>query len=132
MATLAAGVATWVDDGSITPSGALPATDTSPQNLLGVMNFKGRAFYWANAALGFWYSAAGAFQGTLSYFPMEFLFQEGGYIKFIFSWSRDNGDGVDDIAAFLSSKGEMLVYQGTDPSNVLSWNMVGRFHVGIP
>jgi hypothetical protein len=93
---------------------------------------KGRAFYWGTGSLGYWYAIAGAFQGALAYFPMELLFIYGGKIVQIFSWSSDNGDGVDDMTAFLSSNGEMIVYQGTDPSQALLWNMVGRFHVGSP
>lgn len=132
MATLAAGVIAWVDDGSITPSGALPTVDTNGKNLLGVTNFKGRAFYWANAMAGFFYAAAGAFQGTLSYFPLDYTFREGGYVRLIVTWSRDNGDGVDDLAAFISNNGECLVYQGTDPGSVITWSLVGRFKTGRP
>jgi hypothetical protein len=129
---LAPTVLTFTDDGSVTPSGAIPTSDNTGKNLFAVTNFKGRAFYIEYRRAGFWYAAAGAFQGNLFYFPLEFVFYRGGYVVMITTWSRDNGDGVDDLCAIISSNGECLVYQGTDPSNILTWSLVGRFSVGVP
>jgi hypothetical protein len=129
---LANTVLTFTDTGSVTPSGAIPTSDNTGKNLFAVTNFKGRAFYIEYRRAGFWYAAAGAFQGNLSYFPLEFVFYRGGYVVMITTWSRDNGDGVDDMCAIISSNGECLVYQGTDPSNILTWSLVGRFSVGVP
>lgn len=125
-------VTTYTDNGSVTPSGAMPTVDTTTKKLYGVMNMKGRAMYWALNTAGFWYAAAGAFQGNLAYFPMDLTMQRGGYTALVISWSRDNGDGVDDMTAIISSNGEAIVYQGTDPGFALNWSMVGRFNIGTP
>lgn len=101
-------------------------------DLVGVVNFKGRAFYWENHSTSFWYAAAGSFQGVLVEFPFANFVQKGGYLVQIISWTRDAGDGVDDYCAFLFSTGETLIYQGDDPSIVNQWSMVGRFQIGIP
>jgi hypothetical protein len=122
----------FTDDGSVTPSGAIPTVDTTGTNLLGVANMKGRAFYWENKRAGFWYAIAGAYQGNLIFFPLDRVFRNGGYVLMIVTWSRDNGDGVDDMTAIISNNGETLVYQGTDPGNALAWSMVGRFQIGRP
>lgn len=132
MATLASNVTTWTDDGSVTPSGAMPSSDNTGKNLLAVANCKGRAIYIEYRKAGFWYAAAGAFQGNLNWFPLDFVFHRGGYCVNVVTWSRDNGDGVDDMTAFISSNGECLVYQGNDPSDSLAWSLVGRFNIGIP
>jgi hypothetical protein len=124
-------VTTFTDDGSVTPSGALP-TDTTTKIMVGTVNFKGRALYWTTNVCGFWYAAAGAFQGTLTYFPLDLVFHRGGSVQLIITWSRDNGDGVDDLCAIISTNGECVVYQGTDPGNALTWSLVGRFSIGTP
>lgn len=134
MATLG-NVLEWVDDGSVTPAGALPSSNsTAPPagSLLGVVNFKGRAFYWQLSSLDIWYAAAGSFQGELTRLPLGMFFQRGGRIVQVITWTRDAGDGVDDYCAFISSTGETLVYQGDDPGSALQWSMVGRFAIGAP
>lgn len=125
----------YVDDGSVTPSGALPAANTTAVDgtlLVGTVNFKGRAFYWENAAQRFWYAAAGAFQGSLTKFDFSNFTQRGGHIVQIVTWTRDSGDGVDDYIAFIFSTGETLIYQGDDPAQILQWSMVGRYQIGKP
>jgi hypothetical protein len=132
IATVSGTTFSYVDDGSITPSGAMPSSDATPALFIGTVNMKGRALYWSAAQCGFWYASAGAFQGALFYFPLDYVFREGGAVSLITTWSRDNGDGVDDMTAIISSNGECLVYQGNDPSSALAWQMVGRFHIGVP
>jgi hypothetical protein len=48
------------------------------------------------------------------------------------TWTIDAGYGVDDLAVFITNKGEVLVYRGTDPSSVATWALVGVFEVGTP
>jgi len=110
----------------------LPTVDNTIKSLIGTVNFKGRAFYWAYTVAGFWYAAAGAFQGNLSYFPLDNVFHKGGYVVQIITWSRDSGDGVDDLCAVLSNTGEILVYQGLGPDILNQWELVGRFSAGRP
>lgn len=123
---------TFTDNGSVSPSGSPPATDSVSKNFIGVVNFKGRAIYWSTSFCGFWYAAPGAFQGQLNFFPLDLVFKNGGNVVNVITWSRDNGDGVDDIFAAISSTGEVLTYQGTDPGTALNWSMMGRFQIGRP
>lgn len=104
----------------------------SASSLVGVVNFKGRAFYWQTNAQSFWYAEAGSFQGDLTEFPFAMFVQRGGYLVQVITWTRDSGDGVDDYCAFIFSTGETLIYQGDDPGNALQWGMVGRFQLGAP
>lgn len=125
-------VTTFTDNGSVTPSGAVPVSDDTTKIMVGTVNFKGRALYWTTNVCGFYYAAAGAFQGNLTYFPLDLVFHRGGSVQLIITWSRDNGDGVDDLCAIISTNGECVVYQGTDPGNALTWSLVGRFSIGTP
>lgn len=132
IATTSAGAVSYIDTGAITPSGALPVADTTAKNLIGAVNSKGRMLYWTSINLGFWYAQAGGYQGNLTFFPMDVVFREGGYVAQILTWSRDSGDGVDDITAVISSNGEAIIYQGNDPGTALAWAMTGRFSIGRP
>lgn len=128
-------VTTYLDSGAITPSGALPAANTTrvdPTTLIGCLSFKGRAIYWQAASQTFWYAEAGSFQGTLHPFDLSTFSQSGGTITQIISWTRDSGDGVDDYCAIIFSTGETLIYQGDDPANINQWSMIGRYQLGAP
>jgi hypothetical protein len=48
------------------------------------------------------------------------------------TWTRDGGSGPDDLAVFLTSEGEALIYSGTDPADVATWGLVGIFRLGRP
>lgn len=128
-------VISYVDTGSITPAGALPGANTTAPNatlFIGVVNFKGRAFYWEKNSQNVWYCNAGAFQGAFHRLSFANFTQRGGYIVQVITWTRDSGDGVDDYCAFIFSTGETLIYQGDDPSDSLRWSMVGRYQIGAP
>lgn len=111
---------------------AIVATGPTVTNLVGVVGFKGRAIYWENAAAKFWYAAAGAFQGALTAFDLSLVCKKGGTVVQILTWTRDAGDGMDDMLAILFSTGEAVIYQGTDPGNVLNWGLTGRYDIGAP
>jgi len=104
----------------------------NPSTLSGIKIFKSRSYFWANGELGFWYSAVNALGGTLTRFPLETVSQKGGAVMSINAWSRDSGSGPDDFLVITTTKGEVLVYQGSNPSDPNDWAIVGRFQIGVP
>jgi hypothetical protein len=108
--------------------------DQEPQTpFIGVLNFKGRCYYWSDNSDEFWYCAAGSYQGQMRRFNLGAIAQKGGKLKFIASWTQqDAGDGRDDFLVFVMSTGEILVYQGDDPQSVGFFEMVGRYKTAQP
>lgn len=98
----------------------------------GVHNFKGRAYYWKEDVLGFWYAAAGAHEGILLHFPLQSIARLGGAVISINSWTRDAGNGADDFLVITTTKGEVLVYQGSDPSDATDWALIGMYRISEP
>jgi hypothetical protein len=111
---------------------AIVATGPTLTTLWGVNTFKGRAYYWQRGAQSFWYAAAGAYQGTLTEFDLSGQVQNGGFLMMMLTWTLDSGKGVDDLAVFVFSTGEVLVYAGDDPGNAAAWALQGRFIIGAP
>jgi hypothetical protein len=79
-----------------------------------------------------WYLAADAIAGDATAFDLGPLFSLGGHLKAIASWTRDGGAGPDDFLAFISSLGEVAIYQGTDPASANTWAIVGVYRLGAP
>ena len=83
-------------------------------------------------SLSAWYGGTNAITGAFTEFPMYGIATKGGYIMGMATWTRDAGQGQDDVAVFVTSEGEAIVYNGTDPSDVATWSLVGVFQIGKP
>jgi hypothetical protein len=71
----------------------------------------------------------GPIAGTVD---MGDLWVRGGYLVGVASWTIDGGAGPQDYVVFLSSRGEISIFQGTDPTNASAWALVGTFQIAPP
>lgn len=78
------------------------------------------------------YLAVGAVTGAVTTFELGGLFTKGGYLAAIGTWTRDGGSGEDDLKAFVSSRGQVAIYAGTDPSTNTNHALIGVFDLGAP
>jgi hypothetical protein len=83
-------------------------------------------------SLDAYYLGTNAISGTATLFSLGGVAKLGGYIMAMGTWTRDSGDGLDDVAIFLTSEGEAIVYAGTDPSSASTWSLIGVFRIGKP
>lgn len=114
-------------------SGSTPSiTGVATSNLIDVNVHQQRVWYIEGSSLSAWYTAAGAFAGALTEFPLGSVFTRGGSLVSMETWTVDAGNGIDDYAAFLTTEGEVAVYQGVDPSSASTWSLVGTFKIGRP
>lgn len=110
----------------------ISGTGLTPANLITVTVHQQRCWYIENNTMNVWYTAATAFQGTLIKLPLGQLFKLGGTLMQMANWTIDNAAGINDYAAFITSEGEVAIYQGYDPAAVATWNLVGIFRAGRP
>lgn len=83
-------------------------------------------------SLSAWYLPVNTVSGAATEFSLAGIAKLGGYIMAMGTWTRDSGDGMDDVAVFFTSEGEAIVYQGTDPSDATLWSLIGVFRIGKP
>ena len=93
---------------------------------------KNRLFFIETNSLSFWYLAAGAAGGALVEFPLDGVANKGGYLVAGATWTFDSGSGVDDAVVLVTSKGQVMVYSGTNPSAAADWGLIGVFDLGEP
>ena len=101
-------------------------------NLIWINSHKDRLWVGEEDSLDAWYFASQAISGPPTKFPLGGIAKLGGFIMAMGTWSRDAGDGPDDFAVFLTSEGEAIIYQGTDPTSASTWGLVGVFRIGKP
>lgn len=107
---------------------AITGVDTS--TLSHVWVYKNRLFFVQGGTMKGWYLATDSIAGAASDLTLAGVFQKGGSLLFGATWSIDAGDGVDDKCVFVSTRGEVAIYEGSDPSDPTDWNLVGRYELG--
>lgn len=120
---------TWT---SITGASSPALTGLTTTSIISANEHKGRLYFIEKDSLSFWFLAAGAAGGALTEFDLSSYSAKGGYLMWAASWSFDSGSGPDDTAVFMTSEGEIIVYQGTDPSSANTWSLIGVFTIGKP
>lgn len=78
------------------------------------------------------YLGTEAVAGSATTFEFGSLFTRGGYLLALATWTRDGGSGSDDYLVAISSRGQVAIYQGTDPASADTWSLVGVFDVPTP
>jgi hypothetical protein len=94
--------------------------------------FKGRMFVGNPSRLSFFYGGAGAIAGAFTEFPLQAIATRGGGVCAVATLSGDGGSGPQDLIAFITTEGEIIVYGGTDPSSTTTFALVGRWRVPRP
>lgn len=120
---------TWTAiDGASTPA----ITGVTTTFLNNPVVFKNRVFFIEANSLRAWYLPVQSVGGAAASLDMSAYCQLGGYLQAVGTWTIDGGTGVDDLLVFVTNKGEVIVWQGTDPSSASTWAMKGIWRLGSP
>ena len=120
---------TWTAiDASSTPA----ITGVNTTDLTHINAFKQRLFFIEKNSMNAWYLPVQSIGGIASKLDFTSVFRNGGHLVAMGTWSLDGGYGMDDYAAWVTSRGEIAVYRGTDPSSSDSWSIVGVYEMGSP
>jgi hypothetical protein len=100
--------------------------------LVNVNLFKNRVWFTEINSLRAWYLPTSSVGGAANAIDLASIARRGGFLMGMWTWTVDAGFGVDDLAVFITSEGEVIVYRGTDPSNASTWALVGVWQLGAP
>jgi hypothetical protein len=105
-------------------------TGVNSNTFINVNLFKNRLFFTQKDTLSCWYLDVNSIGGTAS--PLYFggIARNGGYLQAMGTWTLDAGQGADDYAVFVTSMGEVIVYNGTDPNTADTWQLKGVWQLG--
>lgn len=119
-------------NGSAVSAMTISGSGLTPSNLNGIHIHKFRSYFWDSRTQDFWYSAANALGGALTKFPLGRVAGTGGNLTAVGTWTKDGGDGQDDLACFFLSSGDVVIYAGDNPGDSAAWALVGIFKIGAP
>jgi hypothetical protein len=131
------GTATW-DYVSAAPTGTIgPSLADQQRGLVGdPANFafatvwKSRVWLVEKDTSRAWYLDANSIFGTATAFDFGSKMRAGGPLVGLYGWSYDAGNGMDTALVGISGAGDIVIYQGTDPSSAAAFGIKGTWYVG--
>jgi hypothetical protein len=120
----------YLYDGSVWTNPAITGVDESEFSSINL--HKNRVWFTRRNTLEAYYLTTLAIAGAANLFDLSSIAQMGGELIGSATWTIDAGYGVDDILAFFTSEGEVIIYRGTDPAVAANWALVGIFRIGSP
>lgn len=96
-------------------------------NIHAFKKHKNRMYAWDIDYPNFFYGGVNSVSGNFSEFALENVSDTGGNIVEVKTISRDAGDGMDDYIVFILDTGEIIIYQGSNPSDANAWALVGKY-----
>lgn len=106
------------------------SSGADPSKFIQVNLFKNRLYFVEKNTLNAWYLGVDEISGEFK--PLYFggIATQGGMLQAMGTWTLDAGQGADDYAVWATSMGEVIVYNGTDPSDPNAWTLKGVWQFG--
>ncbi|WP_273280947.1 hypothetical protein [Pseudooceanicola atlanticus] len=118
---------TWEYTGFTTTTGA------NQEDFDGVLIHHDRPYFWTrNGPLEFYSGDVGAVTGALDYFPLGRLGNITGSISEMLSLTVNAGHGMNDILAILTTTGQVVLYEGLDPTDPQDWRLLSKISLAPP
>lgn len=108
---------------------AITGTGLTSSNLVFPWSFKNRLYFAEINTLNAWYLALDSIGGTATKFALTSVFKYGGSLVCGFSWPISSNSGLYEVCGFLSSEGEIAIYDGADPT---TWTLKGTYKISKP
>lgn len=103
-----------------------------PKKLFALTPFKNHLHFLENGSLRVWYLGLSAISGAAGLLDLGPVFSKGGELACVGTWSFSAGNLIDDYIAYMTTKGQVAVFSGTDPSDATTWSLVSVYDLGYP
>ena len=101
-----------------------------PSRFVQAVVWKSRLWFVEKDSSRAWYMPVNSLYGTAAAFDFGVRMRSGGALAGLYNWSYDAGNGLDALLVGISSSGDVVIYQGTDPTSVSTFGLKGTWSVG--
>jgi hypothetical protein len=105
-------------------------TGVNSNTFVNVNLFKNRLYFTEKNTLKCWYLSVDSIGGAANALLFGSIARNGGFLQAMGTWTLDAGQGADDYAVFVTNMGEVIVYNGTDPTAAATWQLKGVWQLG--
>jgi hypothetical protein len=122
------------DDAEVNAVPGMDFGDLTSADMSFVWSYKNRLWFTQKDTLTAWYLNVDSIGGEAKPFPLGGVFPNGGALMFGQRWSLESGGsgGLSDQNIFVTTQGEVAIYQGLSPDEAATWSLVGVYRVGTP
>lgn len=139
------GTSTGITDGSVTWDYVSAETTTAigpsladqnagftadPASFVFATAWKSRLWFVEKTSSRAWYLDTNSVYGTATSFDFGSKMRAGGPLVGLYNWSYDGGGGMDTLLVGLSTAGDVVIYEGTDPTSATTFGLSGCWFVG--
>lgn len=110
----------------------LSINNVAEDDVVHVNAHKNRLWFVEANTLSAWYLGTAAIGGDATEFTLRPVARRGGTLLAMATWTVDGGFGLDDLAVWITTEGEVIVYRGTDPASSATWALQGVYQIGRP
>lgn len=113
----------------------IDSTFTGPtlSTLINASSYHERLMFVQKDTASYWVSAVQAVGASaLTEVPLKYVLKSGGFLVWCGSHTHHSGQLPTDLFVAVSSEGEVLFYQGSDPTSASNWAIAARYYVGKP
>lgn len=121
---------TWASINS--GSAPIAITGVNTNKLVNVWVYQERLFFIEKDTMNAWCLDVKVFGGAAHKIDLGGLFGDGGCLIAGGTWTRDGGNGMDDLCVFITNKGEIAIFSGNDPTDAAHWSKIGQYQQGTP
>lgn len=79
-----------------------------------------------------WYLPLQSVGGAATSLDLSSLFRLGGSLAGMLTWTVASTQQTQQFAVFVSTEGEVAIYEGYDPANASTWQLAGMARIGRP
>lgn len=97
-----------------------------------VWKYRNRVYYIATGTMSAWYvKEVNSVGGQLVELPLSGVFKNGGSLLLGATWSVSVGNGIDEKCVFISTNGEVVIFEGGSPE-LPDWRKAGQYDTPPP
>lgn len=122
----------WMKMSSVGAPGPGIITGADPADFVQVCAWKRLLVFVKRMTGQAWFLPIGAVGGAVTVFDFGPQLEHGGAVLGLANWTQDDGGGMDDRLVILGSAGDLVIYQGTDPTDATKFSNAGTWYIGQP
>jgi len=104
--------------------------DAEGAKFSGIFAWKDRVWLIEDNSTRAYYLGVGSITGDASLFDFHAVIRHGGHLVWGTNWTFDAGYDLSDYFVLSTSNGDVIVYEGIDPSDVSTFSLKGVWNVG--
>jgi len=110
---------------------SFPAGDTTTtKDFCFCWVWKNRLWFLKRFSSVAYYLPVNQIAGAAQSFDFGAQMEHGGTLDYATGWTYDSGKGIDDGLIIVSSEGDALLYEGTDPASASGFALKGMWYLG--